>query len=101
MYGLMEDQKYALKMQEEMIREIEAARPAYLIFVNVPFSWLARSNSQRAIFDWANRYVLEFERVGMVEILISEPTRYLWDSEAEDSVPSSPNYLLIFKRRPL
>ena len=33
MYPLMEPQPYALRMQEEMIREIEASRPAYLVFV--------------------------------------------------------------------
>lgn len=41
MCGLMENQPYALKMQKEMIGEIEAAKPRYLVFVNIFTSWLA------------------------------------------------------------
>src|SRR5438552_17849261 len=39
-YSLMEPQIYAQKMQQEMIREIEAARPKYLISVAMSYSWL-------------------------------------------------------------
>ena len=38
-YGLMENQKYALQMQAQMISEIEAARPEVLVFVNLFSSW--------------------------------------------------------------
>ena len=44
-YGLMESQKYAQQMQQEMIREIEAARPKYLISVAMGYSWLRRPDS--------------------------------------------------------
>ena len=37
-YRLMEPQFYARQMQEEMIRQIESARPKYLIFIGVTSS---------------------------------------------------------------
>jgi hypothetical protein len=55
-YGLMEPQRYAVQMQLEMMREIEAGRPKYLVFVAVTTSWLRRSNSEAEIFDWFDRY---------------------------------------------
>lgn len=55
-YPLMENQKYALKMQKGMAEEIEKARPTYLIFVNVPDSWGVRKNSEKYIFNWFKEY---------------------------------------------
>jgi hypothetical protein len=49
-YGLMEPQKYAQQMQQETIREIERARPKYLISVVMNDSWLQGPQSDRRIF---------------------------------------------------
>src|SRR5205807_3841406 len=48
-YGLMEAQKYATQMQQEMIHEIERTRPKFLIFVVMPDSWLQRPESKPLI----------------------------------------------------
>jgi hypothetical protein len=55
-YGMMENQPFACTMQQDMISEIEAARPKYLVFVDFPLSWLASKNSNRHIFSWFERY---------------------------------------------
>jgi general stress protein CsbA len=56
MYPLMEIHPYALKMQEEMIAEIEHARPEFLVYVDDDYSWLQRPDSQHKIFDWWQDY---------------------------------------------
>ena len=56
-YGLMEAQPYARQMQDEMIREIEIARPEYVVYVNSPLSWLREKESDPYIFTWAKRYL--------------------------------------------
>ena len=56
MYPLMEDQSFASKMQEEMIAEIERARPEFVVYVDDDYSWLPRPNSQRKILDWWQNY---------------------------------------------
>jgi 4-amino-4-deoxy-L-arabinose transferase-like glycosyltransferase len=48
-YGLMEPQKYARQMQEEMIHEIELARPRYLVSVAIDVSWSPSSESEQLI----------------------------------------------------
>lgn len=56
MYGLMEPQPYALKMQEDVIRDLEAVRPPYIVDADSPKSWLVRENSSTHILDWWDEY---------------------------------------------
>lgn len=98
-YPLMEIQRYAREMQEEMIRQVEAAAPKFLVFVNVPTSWLTRPESEKLIFDWAERYEKEFyETAGIVDLL-PEGTQYRWDEAAKGYSPRSPFWVSILKRR--
>ncbi len=55
-YGLMEAHPFAAQMQDEMIKEIERARPAFLVAVQVAASWLVRPNSDRRIHAWLVRF---------------------------------------------
>jgi hypothetical protein len=100
MYPLMEDQRYARAMQDELIRDIERTRPLYLVFVSVPYSWLVRSSSTLAVFAWLEQARRsEFERVGIVDIVARERTEYRWDAEAVVYTPRSRFWVEILKRR--
>lgn len=99
-YALMESHDYALKMQKEMIEEIETARPKFLVFVSVPTSWLLRPRSERLIFRWFDDYQQKYYRkVGVVDILSRSPTIYLWDRSAVGYKPRSRFWLLVFQRK--
>jgi hypothetical protein len=68
-YPLMEDQPYALKMQQEMISQLEKARPLFVVLCEVKMSWLAGPKSQRMILDWAEPWLSEhYEQAGRVQI---------------------------------
>jgi hypothetical protein len=98
-YGLMEPQKYASRMQDEMIREIESARPKFVVFVNVSASWLVRENSDRRILKWAERYLDEnYMLVGVVDIVAKDRTEYRWDADAANYQNQSQSYLMVFRR---
>jgi hypothetical protein len=98
-YGLMEPQKYARQMQEEMIREIELARPKYLISVAIDVSWFRRSDSEQLIFTWANDYLSQhYSVVGFVNIVSANQTDYYFD-QLPNSVPELHNYILIYERK--
>jgi hypothetical protein len=56
MYGLMEPQPYALRMQEELIHDLETRRPQYIVDADVSTSWLLRENSEARILDWWESY---------------------------------------------
>ncbi len=100
-YGLVESQKYAGQMQHEMMREIEAARPKYLVFVVVATSWLKLPNSETEIFGWFDRYsAADFRLDGLVNIVSQEQTDYYLPLLVDPrSIRLSEFYLLIFKRK--
>ena len=98
-YGLMEAQKYATRMQEEMIREIERARPKFLIFVVMPDSWLQQPQSEQQIFTWANEYTAQnYTVAGFVNMVAPDRTDYYFGSVPQ-SVPQLGKYVLIYERK--
>lgn len=98
MYGLMENQPYAERMQMEMINEIEAACPKYIIYVNVEFSWLEQEFSDKTIFHWKDQYIeLLYDKVGVIDI--GYTTRYMWNDAAIGYKPMSRYFLSVFKRK--
>lgn len=60
MYEMMKSHAYALNMQKEMAREIESARPRYIVFVNSERSWLMDSGSDRYIIEWTKKYLNDY-----------------------------------------
>jgi 4-amino-4-deoxy-L-arabinose transferase-like glycosyltransferase len=72
MYPLMEKQPFALKMQEEMIAEIERAKPGFVVYVGDYFSWLRSESSHARLMDWWQEYQqreLELVDIRKVETL--------------------------------
>ncbi len=99
MYGLMENQPHARRMQQEAIRQIEASAPRYLVFVNVPQSWLARPDSDTTILDWSRDYIgAHYKVAGVVDIVADDTTVYAWGNEAIDYEPRSPYVVYVFRR---
>jgi len=100
-YGLMEPQKDASQMQREMIQEIEAVRPKYLILVAVSTSWLKQPNSETLIFDWLEKYSAEdFTLTGLVNIVSRERTEYYVPlSVNPETIQLSRYYVLIYERK--
>ncbi len=98
-YGLMEEHGYAASGQLEMANEIEAARPEYIVFVNVPASWLIRVRSSTAILDWLQSYTGRYYRiVGVAEMRKNQPSTYIWGAEAAAYRRQPSNSLLVFRR---
>ncbi|MBN2122949.1 MAG: glycosyltransferase family 39 protein [Deltaproteobacteria bacterium] len=100
-YGLMEPQAFASKMQLDMIREIEAAKPRYAVVVNIHTSWLTRPDSDRTFHRWAQAYVNRNYRVaGVVEIFPDGRHTAHWDDEARRYQPGSPFVIYVMERPP-
>ena len=101
MYPLMESQPFAIAMQNDLIREVESARPTYLVYVHVNLraSWLATPSSHPALLGWLERYTSEFDRVGIVDLVSRERTEYRWDAAAREYSPVSPYWVAVFRRR--
>jgi hypothetical protein len=101
-YPLMEPQPYAAAMQDEMIREIERANPAYVVFVNIHTSWQqSLTFTNTSIFAWFDQYRQKhLQLVGVTEILPDHPTEYRWLGPENAGIePHSAFWLAIFKSR--
>jgi hypothetical protein len=95
----MEAQSYARQMQEEMISEIELARPRYLISVAMGASWSRHSDSEELIFTWTNEYLNQhYKVVGLVNILSADRTDYYFE-QVPTTLPELGSYILICERR--
>jgi 4-amino-4-deoxy-L-arabinose transferase-like glycosyltransferase len=98
-YPLMEPQKYARRMQEEMIREIERWNPTYLVSVVMNDSWLQRPGSDPLIFTWASEYIAKnYVPAGFVNIKPMESDYFFGD--VPQSVETLRDYILIYRRNP-
>jgi len=97
-YSLMEPQPYAHQMQQEMIREIEAAQPKFLVLVVVNKSWLAGPDSDRSIFRWAHAYcTANYEAIGLINIS-DQGTDYYLSGRPANVTPTA-DHILIYRRK--
>jgi hypothetical protein len=96
----MENHPYARRMQRQMIDEIEAAKPKFLVIVKVPTSWLVRPDSDMTIFSWLEEYSLKhYQVVGVADIGWPAATEYRWGFEAARYRPRSQYGMAVFVRR--
>jgi len=98
-YPLMSKHRLARQMHEEMIGELEAARPKFLVFVNVLSSWLAKSGSEKLILEWSDDYARKYyQQVGITDIVSKDRTIYRWDTQAKGYKPRSRSWLKVYRR---
>jgi len=97
-YPLMEVQKYASTMQQEMISQIEAAQPEFIVVVDLQLSWMASPGSDPTILNWSRKYLAEnYELDGIADIL--PETVYRWGADAQAYKPTSAYTVRVYKRR--
>lgn len=100
MFPLMENHPYAARMQRDLVRQLESARPKYIVFAASRNSWMTTEESKTIVLDWVEyeapkRYV----PVGQIDVMSPWLTEYRWDREAAGRVPESPISVTVFKLR--
>ena len=82
-----------------MISEIEKNKPLFLVFCNIPFSWLSKPDSPKRIFEWYGKYSQEnYNVVGLVDIPDQGPSSIYWGQDAQRN-PKNKNCVWVFKRK--
>ena len=100
-YPLMEDQPFAATMQHQMISEIEATKPQYLVIVVNHYSWLPKESSDLEIFGWSEKYAAtSYDRVGIVDCRPDKPEIQLWGDAAKNYSGQPEQCLEIYQRKP-
>ena len=68
-YALMEAQPFALKMQTDMIREIETGAPEFIICPDSVLSLGVKAGGNVKILDWWKSYQTNYALVGLTDIV--------------------------------
>jgi MFS family permease len=98
-YSLMEIHEYALTMQKEMVMELEASGPKFIVVVPISSSWLIRPESEKFILDWTGDYLnRNYSLAGVADIISPEVTVYKWYDEARNYRVQSEAYVLVYER---
>ena len=96
-YPMMEPRPGAERMQRRMIEQLEAARPAYVVYVAVAASWLRRPDSSATLQRWFDTQTRgELTLVGLIEI-DRTGSRFHWGAEARVR-PATPDWIAVFER---
>jgi hypothetical protein len=97
-YPLVENQPFAMQMQQEMIEQIQTNKPKFIVVVKTRDSWMLKPGCVKLIFQWADTYFPEhYRQVGLVEILKEQgEVVYHWDSDINPQKPES--WIMILER---
>ena len=100
-YHLTEKNAYALAMQKEVARDIEAAKPEFIVSFDIPNSWwMVVPDPHRYILDWSTAYLNRYyRRVGLADIRSLWRTDYFWDEDAARAKPRGTLPIWVFKRK--
>jgi 4-amino-4-deoxy-L-arabinose transferase-like glycosyltransferase len=97
-YALNEPQPNAGIMQLDMINEIEAARPEYIVWVGYYNSWLLWPTSDMTLSQWATKYIHKYyARVGVVDTTGGKII-CVWDQDAATYGGPYGNHITVYKR---
>jgi len=101
-YALMEPQPFALKMQRELINDIERHKPEFIVFADNIMSWNRRPDSNLTIFQWWDHYQTNYTLVGLADIISPTNTVYAFGTNYVARYPEAHGSALeIYQRKPV
>jgi hypothetical protein len=66
--------------------------------MNVPTSWLIRDDSDRFIFDWADKFLPREYRLDGIADILASGSQYVWGEQALTYEPRSPYFISVYRR---
>jgi len=100
MYDISSAAVHAAEMKREMLREVEAARPEFIVDVHDRFSWSGGfSLETQRIHEWSEQYLKSgnYRRVAAAEN-VNDKIVCRFNSDAVDYLPSSEFYICVYQR---
>jgi len=102
LYPLMDQRDFADRMQQDMIKDIERARPEFVLYVDEPYSWRTLPQSSKRLLQWWSTWSsTNLDLVKTFEITLGrekDPLSQKADSERRTAQPAS-GYLHVYKTR--
>jgi hypothetical protein len=99
MYDLVQANDYAGKFQREMIGEIEAARPRFLVVVKVTSSWLIHPGADQTLDVWAGDYMRRFYDRAGIGYIYPDHSDYVWGPESAKGRSDTKLVIVVYQRK--
>lgn len=98
-YPLVDKQRNNMVMQQQMIDEIEKNKPAYIIFCNISYSWVAQPGVPQKIFQWGNSYThTYYTPVGFIDFFSNMGWHAFWGDDIKQRHIDPQSFIIVFKR---
>ncbi len=86
--------------QKEFIRDVEKARPEFVVFFNHPISLFVQQGADQTIFSWFNEYVSKgYKLIGIVEMADGQQSVYTWNEALVNFSPRTQNLIYIYQKQ--
>ncbi len=85
--------------QKEFVKDVEKASPRYVVFFNHSISLFVQPNTDRYVFDWANKYITEgYHLVGLVDMVDGQQSNYVWKEALLNYKPMGQNSIYVYEK---
>jgi hypothetical protein len=99
-YPLTEKQKYAHKMEQEMIGQVESSKPRFIVLVDVTTSLYSSPSDNKSLSTWATDYcVKNGNLIGLVDMVAPGASEYYWGADAGRHQRTSASAIAVFERK--
>jgi hypothetical protein len=100
MYDLMQAHEFALGMQKEMIKEIEASKPLFMLVVYVEASWTISKSSDLTMMAWVKDYVAKYYELTGITWIMPDQSQMIWGPGAKTQRFNTDLRIVIMQRKP-
>lgn len=86
--------------QREFVADIEKTKPKYFVFYNHGISLFVQPNTDKYVFDWANKYLTEnYQLVGLVDMVPGQHATYAWREQLNGFKPQAQEQIYVYERK--
>ncbi len=86
--------------QREFVKDVEKAKPKYFVFYNHGISLFVQPNTDKYVFDWANKYLTDYYQiVGIVDMVPGVHATYAWREQLNGFKTQAQEQIYIYERK--
>lgn len=99
--ALVNNTEYHRDWQREFARDVEKAKPRYVVFFNHRLSLLVQPNTDDYVFQWANKFINDnYTLVGCVDMVDGYlNANYAWREQLATFKPQGQNVVYVYERK--
>jgi len=90
----------SFRMQKEFIKDVEKAKPKFLVFFDHPLSLFTEANADLTVFQWVKGFTKNYYQiVGIADFIAPNKTHYVWNEKVSQYIPKGKLRIVVFKRK--